>query len=158
MVVDTCQVTIIDEQRIARAKAQMPAETVLTEMAETFKLLGDPTRVRILQALATTELCVCDLAALLEMTSSAISHQLRLLRARSVVRFRKEGKIVYYRLDDSHVQTLVEVSLRHAADAVVFHPCRRPGSRQRPEPGRVEHRLGAGAGPDAARAPREFLR
>ena len=116
MVVDTCQVTIIDELRIARAKAQMPAETVLAEMAETFKLLGDPTRVKILQALAATELCVCDLAALLEMTSSAISHQLRLLRARNVVRFRKEGKIVYYRLDDSHVQTLVEVGLRHAAE------------------------------------------
>jgi len=116
MVVDTCQVTIIDEQRIALAKARMPDDAVLDEMAETFKLLGDPTRVRILQALATTELCVCDLAALLEMTSSAISHQLRLLRSRGIVRFRKAGKIVYYSLDDSHVLTLVEVSLRHAAE------------------------------------------
>ena len=116
MTEDICQVTIINEERIAQARAQMPEESLLVDLAETFKLLGDPTRVKILQALAITELCVCDLAALLEMTSSAISHQLRLLRARSVVRFRKEGKVVYYSLDDSHVQTLVEVSLRHAAE------------------------------------------
>lgn len=113
---ESCQVTVINEPRIALAKAQMPTDAVLSDVAETFKLLGDPTRVRILQALAVTELCVCDLAALLEMTSSAISHQLRLLRARGIVRFRKEGKIVYYSLDDAHVQTLVEVSLRHAAE------------------------------------------
>ena len=116
MIEDSCQVTIINEERLAVAKAQMPAEDLLCELAETFKLLGDPTRMKILQALAITELCVCDLAALLEMTSSAISHQLRLLRARGIVRFRKAGKVAYYSLDDSHVQTLVEVSLRHAAE------------------------------------------
>ncbi len=116
MVQDSCQVTVINEQRIAQAQAQMPDEMILVEVAETFKLLGDPTRVKILQALAVTELCVCDLAALLEMTSSAISHQLRLLRARGIVRYRKEGKIVYYSLDDNHVQTLVEVSLRHVEE------------------------------------------
>ncbi len=116
MMQDSCQVTVINEQRIAQARAQMPDEAVLVEVAETFKLLGDPTRMKILQALAVTELCVCDLAALLEMTSSAISHQLRLLRARGIVRFRKAGKIVYYTLDDSHVQTLVEVSLCHETE------------------------------------------
>ncbi len=116
MTQDRCQVRVINEPRIALARQQMPDERVLAEMAETFKLLGDLTRVKILQALATTELCVCDLAALLEMTSSAISHQLRLLRARGIVRFRKAGKIVYYSLDDSHVLTLVEVSLRHVAE------------------------------------------
>lgn len=116
MTQDTCQVTVINEQRIALAKQKMPAEDVLCDVAEIFKLLGDPTRVKILQALSVTELCVCDLAAVLEMTSSAISHQLRLLRSRGIVRFRKEGKIVYYNLDDNHVQTLVDVSLRHAAE------------------------------------------
>lgn len=116
MVVDTCQVTVIDEKRIAKARDKMPDEALLLELAEIFKLLGDPTRMKIVQALSVTELCVCDLAALLEMTSSAISHQLRLLRARGIVRFRKEGKIVYYRLDDSHVQTLVEVALHHAEE------------------------------------------
>ncbi len=116
MTQDICQVTIINQQRIAQARKQMPDDTTLVEIAETFKLLGDPTRVKILQALAVTELCVCDLAALLEMTSSAISHQLRLLRARGIVRFRKQGKMVYYALDDSHVQTLVEVSLCHVTE------------------------------------------
>ncbi len=113
---DCCQITIVDEERVALARQQLPDERVLVEVAEVFKLLGDMTRVRILQALAVTELCVCDLAALLEMTSSAISHQLRLLRASGIVCFRKEGKMVYYRLDDGHVQTLVEVSLRHVAE------------------------------------------
>lgn len=119
MSIDSCQVTVIDEQRIALAQLKMPDERVLAEMAEIFKLLGDLTRVKILQALSTTELCVCDLAALLEMTSSAISHQLRLLRGRGIVRFRKEGKVVYYRLDDEHVLTLVKVSLKHVAECQV---------------------------------------
>jgi len=112
----SCQHSLIDEQRVALARQHMPDERLLSDTAEIFSLLGDLTRVKILQALAITELCVCDLAALLEMTSSAISHQLRLLRARGIVRFRKEGKVVYYRLDDEHVQTLVDVSLKHAAE------------------------------------------
>ncbi len=116
MTVDTCQVNLVDEDSIARARAMMPGDQVLEDVVETFKLLGDATRMRIVQALSTTELCVCDLASLLGMTSSAISHQLRLLRARGIVRYRKAGKIAYYSLDDSHVQTLVEVSLRHAAE------------------------------------------
>jgi len=113
---DTCQVTVIDEQRIAAARQMMPEERTLAEIAETFKLLGDITRVRIIQALATSELCVCDLAALLEMTSSAISHQLRLLRAAQIVRYRKEGKIVYYSLEDHHVRSLVAEALRHVQE------------------------------------------
>lgn len=113
---DTCQVTIIDEQRIALANEKMPHETTLNEIAETFNLLGDITRVRIIHALSTTELCVCDLAAVLGMTASAISHQLRLLRAHSIVRFRKEGKIAYYSLDDPHVQILLNEALRHVID------------------------------------------
>jgi len=111
---DTCQVTVIDERRIALARAQMPSEETLQRVAETFKILGDITRVRIIQALAASELCVCDLAALLGMTSSAISHQLRLLRAHRIVRFRKEGKIAYYALDDRHVQTLLGEAVHHA--------------------------------------------
>lgn len=110
---DTCQVTIINEERIALARQQMPDEATLNEIAEAFKLLGDATRVRIIQALSATELCVCDLAALLGMTSSAISHQLRLLRAHSIVRFRKDGKIAYYSLDDGHVQRLLGEALHH---------------------------------------------
>lgn len=104
---DICQVTIIDRQRIASAAEQMPGDRILTDIAATFKLLGDPTRLKILQALASGELCVCDLAALLEVSVSAVSHQLRLLRAQGVVRFRREGKIVYYQLDDDHIRQVM---------------------------------------------------
>lgn len=113
---DTCQVTVINEERIALARERMPDEATLYEIANTFKLLGDVTRVRIIHALATTELCVCDLAALLGMTASAISHQLRLLRAHGIVRFRKEGKIAYYSLEDRHVPTLLREVLRHVLE------------------------------------------
>jgi len=113
---DTCQVTVINEERIALAREQMPDEATLQEIADTFRMLGDATRVRIIQALSVTELCVCDLAALLGMTASAISHQLRLLRAHGIVRFRKEGKIAYYALDDLHVQSLLDEVLRHVAE------------------------------------------
>jgi ArsR family transcriptional regulator len=86
-------------------------------MAETFRALGDPTRVRILHALSGRELCVCDLAALLDMTSSAVSHQLRLLRHLRLVRPRKAGRMVYYSLDDDHVVDLFQRCLEHVTHA-----------------------------------------
>jgi DNA-binding transcriptional ArsR family regulator len=110
---DVCQTTIIDEKRIALAKEQMPDEANLLEMANTFKLLGDVTRMRIIRGLAATELCVCEIAELLKMTSSAISHQLRLLRAHHIVRYRKEGKIVYYALNENQLSSLIDKALRH---------------------------------------------
>lgn len=91
----------------------MPDERTIAELAEIFKVLGEPTRIRILQALADEELCVCDLAAVVETTPSAISHQLRLLRTAKLVRSRKDGKMVYYALDDAHVRNLFEEGLRH---------------------------------------------
>jgi DNA-binding transcriptional ArsR family regulator len=110
---DICQTTIIDEKRIALAKEQMPDEASLLEMATTFKLLGEMTRMRIIRGLAATELCVCEIAELLKMTSSAISHQLRLLRAHNIVRYRKEGKIVYYSLNKKQLSSLLDKALRH---------------------------------------------
>jgi len=110
---DTCQVNVIDRDKIVLAQKSMPEPTILTETAEVFSLLGDFSRVRILQALSTTELCVCDLAAILETTSSAVSHQLRLLRAKGIVSFRKEGKIVYYSLADEHVHQLLTQMIKH---------------------------------------------
>jgi len=82
-------------------------------MAATFKVLGDPTRIRILDALSREELCVCDLALLLGTSSSAISHQLRVLRDARLVKYRKEGKMAFYSLDDNHVLTLFEQGLEH---------------------------------------------
>ena len=85
-------------------------------LADIFKVLGDPTRVRILDALARGELCVCHLAQLLGLTESAISHQLRLLRNTRVVRSRREGRLIYYSLDDKHVLTLFRQGLKHVEE------------------------------------------
>jgi DNA-binding transcriptional ArsR family regulator len=112
---DTCQVTFVDEERILRVKSKMSPIEALFDLAETFKVLGDSTRVRILHALSIEELCVCDIASLLGMTQSAVSHQLRLLRAGKLVRYRKEGKMVYYSLDDDHVLRLLSEGLGHLA-------------------------------------------
>lgn len=110
---DTCQVNVIDRDKIVLAQKNMPGSIILAETADVFSLLGDFSRVRILQALSTTELCVCDLAAILGTTSSAVSHQLRLLRAKGIVSFRKEGKIAYYSLADEHVHQLLTQMIEH---------------------------------------------
>jgi DNA-binding transcriptional ArsR family regulator len=99
-----------------RACREVLAATPAEELAETFRVLGDPTRVRILLALATRELCVCDLAELFDLTPSALSHQLRLLRAHRLVKPRRNGKLVYYSLDDDHVRTLFGEGLRHVEE------------------------------------------
>jgi len=104
---DICQVVLINSSNVDKAARQMPENAVLNRMAETFRLLGDPTRLRILHALEVAELCVCDLSALLETTSSAVSHQLRLLRTSGLVRFRREGKVVYYSLNGSTTRQLL---------------------------------------------------
>jgi DNA-binding transcriptional ArsR family regulator len=88
----------------------------VTALAETFKLLGDPTRLRIAFALARAELCVCDLATLLDVSQSVVSHSLRALRQMQLVRYRKEGKIAYYALDDHHIATLVDEGFQHVAE------------------------------------------
>jgi ArsR family transcriptional regulator len=110
---EVCQITIINEENIKLAKQNMPTPEALIETAEVFSMLGDPSRIRILQALSTTELCVCDLAAIVETSSSAVSHQLRLLRAKGMVRFRKEGKAAYYSLADEHVHQLLTQMIKH---------------------------------------------
>ncbi len=110
---DICLVKCVHEKAVNKAKKRMLPDRDAAELAALFKILGDQTRVRILRALDTCELCVCDLAALLEMTASAVSHQLRILRATKLVRFRKEGKIVYYNLDDAHVAGLMRDGLEH---------------------------------------------
>lgn len=113
---DACQVTEVHQQRIDAVQKEQPEETVLLDLAELFKVLGDGTRVRILNALSISELCVCDLATLLSMSSSAISHQLRILRAAKVVKFRKDGKNAFYSLDDEHVRALLSLGLEHVTE------------------------------------------
>lgn len=108
-----CSINLINEAKVKAVRSATPPEEILFRLAETFKVLGDPTRVRILHALSLEELCVCDIASLLSTTKSAISHQLRLLRSLRVVKFRKDGRIVYYSLDDSHVGNLLREGLSH---------------------------------------------
>ena len=96
-----------------RLQWQMPSEDALIDLSELFKIFGDSTRVKILYALLNGELCVCDIAALLCMTVSAISHQLRILRAAKLVVFRREGKTVFYSLADDHVRTILGMGMEH---------------------------------------------
>jgi DNA-binding transcriptional ArsR family regulator len=104
---------IVDSDAVQRVREHPLGEHLTSQLAETFKALADPTRVRILHALSHAELCVGDLAAVLEMSESAVSHQLRLLRSLRVVRARRDGKQVYYALDDEHVTRLFQISLEH---------------------------------------------
>ncbi|MGI6096034.1 MAG: ArsR/SmtB family transcription factor [Lachnospiraceae bacterium] len=94
----------------------IPDDETLYSIAELFKVFGDPTRVRILYALSASELCVCDIADFLEMTQSAISHQLRVLKQMRLVKFRREGKTVFYSLADSHVKTILDQGLEHVQE------------------------------------------
>lgn len=116
MTTDTCQITCINKDTVALAQQEMPETSTLVETAEIFSMLGDLSRIRILQALSTTELCVCDLATILEASSSAVSHQLRLLRAKGLVSFRKEGKMAYYSLADDHVRQLLTLTIKHVQE------------------------------------------
>jgi DNA-binding transcriptional ArsR family regulator len=104
---------IVDPAAVRRVQEHPLEDGMAARLAETFKALADPTRVRIMHALSHAELCVGDLAAVLEMTESAVSHQLRLLRSLRVVRARREGKLVFYALDDEHVTRLFQISLEH---------------------------------------------
>lgn len=113
---DACDVFHIHPARVAELRRGLIRPEHVAELADTFRALGDPTRVRILDALSHGELCVCDLAALLGASESAVSHQLRLLRALRLVRSRREGRMVFYALDDRHILTLFRQSRRHVQE------------------------------------------
>lgn len=111
--INTCNCIEIHDEVVKEAKSAMPKEEMLYDLAELFKVFGDTTRVKILYALFANEMCVCDIADLLGMTHSAISHQLRVLKQARLVKFRKEGKTVYYSLDDSHISQIFDCGLNH---------------------------------------------
>ena len=110
---DTCDIDHVHPEGVRHAREALPDADAASDLAALFGALGDPTRVRLLTALAAGPLCVCDLAAVLGMTQSAVSHQLRLLRALGLVRARREGKLVWYALDDDHVRALLAVGAEH---------------------------------------------
>lgn len=109
----SCEANVIHEQSVIDARRDMLPDVTLDTMAGFFKVLGDPTRIRIIWALSLRELCVCDIAAVLGMTKSAVSHQLGTLRKAKLVRPRRDGKTVYYSLDDEHVNKMLEGGLEH---------------------------------------------
>lgn len=108
-----CRETCLHADRIAHAGEFLPTEDELFSLAELFKIFGDSTRVRILYVLLETELCVCDIAQMLGMTVSAISHQLRLLKQSRLVKFRRAGKTVYYSLADDHIHSILGAGMDH---------------------------------------------
>lgn len=115
--VDRCEDIFIHEDIVNEVKENMPDEETLYELAEIFKVFGDSTRVKILYALFfAKQMCVCDLAAFLNISQSAASHQLRVLKQTRLVKFRREGKVVYYSLDDEHVQQIFDQGLKHIAE------------------------------------------
>lgn len=102
---------------ITASKQQIPDDDTLITLSDLFKILGDMTRVKILSALLKNELCVCDLSEIVGMGQSAVSHQLRVLRSAKVVKYRREGKSIFYSIDDDHIRQLFEVALTHIAEA-----------------------------------------
>ncbi len=113
---DVCSVTAVNYEKVNAVRKQLPQSSEIQALSDTFKVLGDPTRLKIVLALAKEELCVCDLATLIGLSVSAISHQLRLLRNMRLVRFRKEGKMVYYALDDQHIETIIGEAQTHVRE------------------------------------------
>lgn len=111
--IERCDCNVIHEDIVNQVRDKMPQEESLYDLAELFKVFGDSTRIRILWALNETEMCVCDIAVLLNMTQSAISHQLRVLKQANLVKNRKEGKVVYYSLVDDHVREIFDQGLIH---------------------------------------------
>ena len=110
---DLIEQSFIDAEKVNKVKSKMPKEELLFDMAETFKVFGDSTRMKIISALLEEELCVGEIANITNSTQSAISHQLRVLKQAKLVKVRKEGKIVYYSLDDEHVKKIYEIGKQH---------------------------------------------
>ena len=123
---DVCDLIQIDLTRVRKLREALVDPDAVQGLADTFSALGDPTRVRILDALSHGELCVCDLAAVLKLSQSAVSHQLRLLRGLRLVRPRREGRVVFYSLDDQHIMSIFKQTLQHVEEQAA-----RPAARAR---------------------------
>ena len=111
--VERCDYLCAHEDIVASVIKRMPQEETLYDLAELFKVFGDSTRIKILYVLFEAEMCVCDIAQLLGMTQSAISHQLRVLKQSQLVNFRRDGKTIFYSLADNHVRTIINQGMEH---------------------------------------------
>jgi ArsR family transcriptional regulator len=111
--VEICETIGIHPKIISQVSAKMPDRNDLLDLADLFKLFGDSTRIRILWALSESEMCVCDLCSLLEMKQPAVSHQLKNLKQGRIVKTRRDGKVIYYSLDDAHIRMLLNMGMEH---------------------------------------------
>ena len=119
--VERCDYMHVHEDIVAQVNRNIPDEEVLYDLAELFKIFGDSTRIKILYVLSESEMCVCDIAQLLGMTQSAISHQLRSLKQCRLVKARRDGKTVFYSLADGHVRTILNQGMEHVAELLPLH-------------------------------------
>ena len=114
--VESCSCNIIHKDVVEEVKDKLPQEEILYDLAELFKVFGDSTRIKIICSLFESEMCVCDLSALLNISQSAISHQLRVLKSSRLVKFRRAGKVIYYSLDDEHIKQIFDAGLHHITE------------------------------------------
>ena len=114
--IECCDTVLVHKDVIEEIQSHMPEENILRELADFYKVFGDATRIRILYVLLQHEVCVCDLAEILGMTQSAISHQLRVLKQMKLVKNRRDGKTIYYSLAENHIQTIISQGMEHIAE------------------------------------------
>ena len=114
--VESCSCNIIHKDVVEEVKDKLPQEEILYDLAELFKVFGDSTRIKIICSLFESEMCVCDLSASLNISQSAISHQLRVLKSARLVKFRRAGKVIYYSLDDEHIKQIFDAGLHHITE------------------------------------------
>lgn len=114
--IESCSVNVIHEDVVNKVKSGMPDEELFYDLSDLFKVFGDTSRIKIIYALFESEMCVCDLAALFNMSQSAVSHQLRVLKQARLVKYRRDGKVVYYSLDDEHVKEILDKGLSHVEE------------------------------------------
>ncbi len=113
---DGCEIRVIHFDRVEQARREVITDHELDRLSLTYKVLGDPNRLKIVMALKNVEMCVCDLAAFTGLTDSAVSHQLRRLKDLALVKSRRDGRIIYYSLDDEHVKRLLTIGLKHVRE------------------------------------------
>ena len=113
---EKCEFLFVHEDAVRKVRENMPEEDTLFDLAEFFKIFGDSTRIRILYALCEHELCVCDIAKILGLSQTAVSHQLRILKTNKIVKARRDGKTIFYSLDDEHVHVILNMGIEHLFD------------------------------------------
>lgn len=114
--IDSCDVTCVHEDVISKVNGDLPEDEVLYDLAEFYKVFADSTRIKILYVLLKSEMCVCDISELLNVTQSAVSHQLRMLKQMKLVKYRREGKSVFYSLSDHHIELILSQGLEHISE------------------------------------------